>query len=143
MGRRHQRFKVTKGLCVRFSTDDAPHITRLAEIVDISMGGLAIRYTSRRNYTEGLSGFTMLTCDERSAADATLPCRGVYDRDCELTSKGCIGIPPLRRCGLEFGNLSTEQVRQVKNFIKDHTSGNVPDDGNIKGFPQSTCSCNS
>jgi len=39
MDRIQERFQAIKGLCVRFSTNEAPNITRLAEIIDIGMGG--------------------------------------------------------------------------------------------------------
>ena len=72
--RRNERFAVPGGLSVSFSTNDAPNITRLAEIIDVSMGGLAIKYRSRRNYTDGLARLTIL-----AGNDLTLSCQRVYD----------------------------------------------------------------
>ena len=114
MERRHERFKATRGLCVRFSSNDAPNVTRLAEIIDVSMGGLAISYRSRRNNTEGLTRLTILTGN-----DLTLPCQGVYDG--ERTWEGHDSISPVRRCGVKFANLSKGQIRQLENFIRDYT----------------------
>ncbi|MGO8945499.1 MAG: PilZ domain-containing protein [Syntrophobacteraceae bacterium] len=112
--RSNERFEVTKGLSVSFSTNDAPNITRLAEIIDVSMGGLAIKYRSRRNNTDGLARLTILTGN-----DLTLSCQGVYDG--ERTWEGHDSISPVRRCGVKFANLSKGQIRQLRNFIRDYT----------------------
>lgn len=129
MERRRERFEAIKGLSVSFSTHNAPNITRLAEIIDIGMGGLAIRYRSNRNNTKRLGRLTILTGN-----DLTLSCRGIYD--VELTWKECGCITPMRRCGMEFVNLSEEQICQLRNLIRDHTSQNVSGCDNTKDFPQ-------
>jgi len=140
MERKHERFKAARGLCVRFSSTDAPNVTRLAEIVDIGMGGLAFRYTSRTDNTQGLANLAILaSCNDRGAGDITLPCRCVYDH--ELTLKGCGCIPPVRRCGVVFGDLSKAQVRRLENFIREHSSGSLPVYDNMKGRSQSADSC--
>jgi hypothetical protein len=141
MDRRQERFEAIRGLCVRFSTSNAPNITRLAEIIDIGMGGVAIGYRSRKNNTEGLAELTILSGNGRSAAGVTLPCRRVYDYDCELARKGCDCMPPMRRCGVEIEKLSKRQARQLKNFIRDHAAQNVPGYEDIRSFQQSNCSC--
>ena len=111
MKRIHRRFQAVKGQRVMFSTSNAPNIARQAKIIDISMGGLSIGYISMTRSTEELVELTIL------GNDVTLACRSVYD--CDLPWKGFDSFT--RRCGVEFVNLSKENIRQVRNIIQFRT----------------------
>ncbi len=52
MKRQHERFAPARRLCVSFSTKITPNLLRLAEIVDVSEGGLAMVYKSRHECTK-------------------------------------------------------------------------------------------
>ncbi|HIJ76803.1 MAG TPA: hypothetical protein HPP81_08820 [Deltaproteobacteria bacterium] len=69
------------------------------------MGGLSIRYRSRKNNAEGLAELTIFTGNGRSVAGVTLSCKCVFDYHCELFWEGCDYMPPVRRCDVELENL--------------------------------------
>lgn len=74
--RKHKRFRVPESAFVTLRTHDV----RVAQIIDISRGGLAFRYVG-----EGLT----------------------------------------KRKGVQFGQLTAQQISQIECFIQNHTVGEM------------------
>ncbi len=115
MKRKDGRCSAKKGLCILFSTQAAPNVGKIAEIIDISRRGLGFIYRSRQNDTQGMTAFSMMV--ENNIMADMIPCHSIYDF--EIASNGC--IPPVRRCGVQFKDLSEAQLSLIENVIQNHT----------------------
>jgi hypothetical protein len=120
--RKDERFLVREEVIVALRNG----FSRVGRVKDISMGGLSFEHI----YDEDLEGDpskgdVFLWVDNYSMAD--IPCRVVYDIP--------ISEPPeydyltvhfkTRRCGVQFGGLTRNQVTQLDFFLKTHTKGKV------------------
>lgn len=112
--RKHERFKISIGVFVAFK----PHDTRLGEIIDISMGGLAFRYLATKEPSNGSSKLRIFLTEGDSYVNEVL-----FET---ITDFGTYEIPftslTMRRSGVRFGNLTQEQMSQLKYFIHNHTT---------------------
>jgi len=110
--RKYNRFQVPVGVFLSFGPDDS----RLGEIIDISMSGLAYRYLATEkepNRARRLNIF--LTEDDSYMND--VPFETVSDfrtSDIPLTSV------TIRRSGVQFGELTHSQMYRLEHFIDNH-----------------------
>lgn len=86
----------------------------LGQILDISLGGLAIRYIAMDEQTKGSAKLEIFGAIDSDLHIGKLPCRVIYD--IELTSESS-GLLRVRRCGVQFGELSNVQMSQIREFI--------------------------
>jgi hypothetical protein len=116
--RKHQRFQVQDGAFAVFT----PGFCNWSQIIDISMGGLAFFYTGveqlpNASFDLGISlanvGFYL----------GKLPFKVVSDL--EIANKVANGFRTTRRCGVEFGKLTLNQISQLEYFIGKYTIGEV------------------
>jgi len=115
--RKHKRFNARNGACATFARPEQAGPTKVGQIVDMSMGGMALKYVSEgeinrsdeRIYVEifGISA-PFITAGKIS-------CRVVYDIPLTDSSDSAV---KLRRCGLEFQGLSQLQSYNIGHFIE-------------------------
>jgi len=116
--RQHERFRVEDGSLAMLW----PASSKIGQIVDIGMGGLAFRYTAQskpKNSFAELESEIELICNRHRFKSDALPIETVSD----LEIDGCGGdLYPReqRRRGFKFGPLTDEQKSQVQLFIQRH-----------------------
>jgi len=111
--RQYQRFRSKEPSFVVLAAADDPKVSRVGELVDMSLGGFSFEYLHRK---KPISASCRATLHVNQGLElANLPCRIVYD--VELTGKG-----GTRRCGVEFGALGDEQFEQLKRILINYTS---------------------
>lgn len=106
--RRHKRFQVND-LVIAVSTEVS---SQFGKIVNISRGGLRIRYVSDQKPTAGTSELNILT-DQFYIS--SVPCRIVWENEAENTSS--FNNRTDWYCGLEFGDLSETQRLQLEELM--------------------------
>lgn len=112
--RRHKRFQAQEGA---FAVA-RPEFTKLGQIMDISRGGLAFRYV-----VTGSQGNGAIEVDIFKAGDGfyleNIPIKTIWDL--RVPKKLSNGSLPMRRCGMQFGELTPNQISQLEYFIQNHT----------------------
>ena len=113
--RQHKRFRVQGGAFVILR----PGVPGVGRLVDISMGGLRFEYMSW--HAAPIEAAKLDICMTGSAfALYDIPCQRIWEET--IYEK-----PPAslywKRCGVEFGELTPQQVSQIEYFIKNHTKG--------------------
>ena len=116
--RRHKRFRVQDGTLVVYGGYPAT----VGPIIDISMGGLAFRYTAAEELPKEPSKVDILLSDRLSHLYG-LPCETVYDLGMERS--GSCPSEARRRRGIKFGELTPHQALQLEHFIQNLTTGEV------------------
>jgi len=102
-----------------------PNCDRLGQLRDISMGGCAFEYMRFEAFSfddpidESIRLDLIMGDDDLYVSQ--LPCKIVYDRQMTDQIDGArIDGVEMRRCGLEFGHLSDEQLAAIRTFIQKH-----------------------
>jgi c-di-GMP-binding flagellar brake protein YcgR len=113
--RKHKRFQVDNSAFVILGS----HYEKLGRIIDISMGGLAFRYMTaverpNASYLAIVLPETNFCLDEVSAKTIS---------DFELPDKLPASSITVRRCGVQFVNLTDNQKSQIEFFINNYTIG--------------------
>jgi hypothetical protein len=98
-----------------------PHDTRLGQIIDISMGGLAFRYVAMAEPSNGSDRLKIFPAEGDFYLNDVL-----FET---VTDFGTYQIPftsiSMRRSGVQFGELTHDQMSQLEDFICNHTAGNM------------------
>lgn len=101
-----------------------PEFSKSGELLDISRGGLCFQYLFKSN--PGRDVATSLKIDifiiNNGYYLPKVPCTLVYDVEKKEATSFPISLE-IRRCGLQFGELSKEQTRQVELYLSHHTEG--------------------
>jgi hypothetical protein len=116
--RKEKRYQGIDGTLAAILTPDMHSYTRLGEIIDISESGLAFQYVGRTGQRK--DDFTLLDIFAYKGTRAhleKLPCRIVYDLP---TAADSLSLRT-RRCGLQFGELSSLQLSELSHFIAENT----------------------
>jgi hypothetical protein len=116
--RRQKRLNVRSGAFVAVG----PHFEKVGPIIDVSMRGLAFHYLALGKQKNGLSADIFLT--NRDFFMGYVPFEIV--RDFEVRNTQPPGIATMRRCSLQFGDLTQSQVSKLRSFIKICTEGRTP-----------------
>ena len=115
--RKHKRFEVPIGAFVAFR----PRDTRLGEIIDISAGGLAFRYLATKEPLNGSCKLKIFPTEGDSYLNDVL--------FKTITDFGTYEIPftsiTMRRSGVQFGELTDNQMSQLQRFIHSNTDGDL------------------
>jgi hypothetical protein len=112
--RQHKRFQVPKGTFVGLG----PHDTKVGQIIDVGMGGLAFRYVGSE---EPSNGELDVFLNERDFYLGRVPFRTVSDF--EITSRRDSSPTAMRRSGVQFRKMKPNQISQLEYFIQNHTLG--------------------
>jgi hypothetical protein len=113
--RRHKRFQVPRGVFVGFG----PHVNKVGQIVDLSLGGLAFRYVGSGESGDG-SHLDIFVADNDFYL-GSVPFRTVSDFEIVQTTPSC--PMTMRRSGVRFGKLTSEQRSGLEYFLQHHTLG--------------------
>jgi c-di-GMP-binding flagellar brake protein YcgR len=110
--RKHPRFKMKDGTFVYFVETNVP--INLAQIVDISLGGISLRYFARSNTESEMSELKIMGYESRSMHLIQMKCSPVYERE---TDMGPMGTFTARFCGAEFKEVTPGQQTLLESFI--------------------------
>ena len=115
--RNHQRFRARKNSFAALK----PWLT-VGEITDISKGGLAVRYPLYDRVLEATSEVTVIFITDRFHVKE-IPCKTVSDFQIEESVP--FSSISMRRCGLQFAELTQEQDSQLDYFLQNYTVGHA------------------
>jgi len=116
--RKHKRFQVRDGAFAVLT----PHFYNWGQIIDISRGGLAFRYTGKE-LPPNVSCDLGISVANIGFYLGRLPFRAISD--VELGNEVPYSLTRIRRCGGEFGELTLNQISELEYFIRNHTIGEV------------------
>lgn len=110
--RAYQRFRTQEGTYAVFG----PHSSRIGQIMDISMGGIAFHYMAGQepNGRDDMSIFLA----ESSFYLKKISFETIWDKETRRVPFSSINM---RRRGIAFADLSDDQRSQLEHFIENHT----------------------
>lgn len=114
--RKHDRFEV-RNLAIAVPNKPSSQIAR---IVNISKGGLAVRYLEQTNWLGNADAIDILV--NNSFLMSNIPIKSVSDFKVE--NRVSFSIISERQCCLQFGPLSPEQELLLDEFTLRYTAGN-------------------
>ena len=115
--RNYRRFQVPPSTLAIYG----PYFTMRAQIVDLSSDGLAFRYPPVEKPLEELLELDILFA-KGSFYLGKLPVRVVSD---EVAKTRPFDTVPMRRTGLQFGELTRHQKMRLEYFIQNYNTGEV------------------
>ena len=95
-----------------------PHFSNLGKVKDISLGGLALEYVLNETQNKGSSEIDIFLTDD-SLYLRRIPSKIIYDRKIDEEYRSM----KKRRCGLQFGDLTSTKKYQLEYFLQKYTSG--------------------
>jgi hypothetical protein len=113
--RKRKRFKAPKGLFAVLK----PGYTKVGSVVDMSTRGLAFRYVDREEPPNGTDidifmighGFCLGRAPVKTISDVEVV-RGTPDYSVTI-----------RRCGVQFGELTPDQKSELESFVQNYALG--------------------
>jgi c-di-GMP-binding flagellar brake protein YcgR len=93
---------------------------KLGQIIDISEGGVGLRYVGINEQTGESSQLEIFDSNEELQL-GRIPCRVVYDMELTGESRGVLKV---RRCGVQFQKLSEKQTTALRTFIESNKADN-------------------
>ncbi|MEN6441618.1 MAG: PilZ domain-containing protein [Syntrophobacter sp.] len=121
--RKHKRYKGKEGAFAAFLTPG--EFINLGNIIDISMGGLCIRYLSTSGTRPDCTGMKIFGSNGRFIHVEKLECHIVYDDEIPDSALGQLST---RRCGVQFRNLNVRNKAMLQDFIEHFTYENSSPD---------------
>jgi hypothetical protein len=123
--RKRKRYQVPTNSYIFLGSDDFV----LGQIIDISMGGIAFRYMGSEKLPDESHLDIFLTEDDLCLSKVPFKTVSDYEIPNTVLCKTADPIPPscrtMRRSGLQFGELTSDQQAQLEYFIRNHTTGEV------------------
>ncbi len=116
--RKHKRFKVLEGAFAALRAP-WPHSTRLGQIIDIGMGGLAFSYMDIGGETGGPSELDIVL-SVKNFYLYKVPFKEVSDF--QLDKEEGLTAIVTRRCSVRFGELTQDQKYQIQYFIENYAT---------------------
>lgn len=97
---------------------------RVGKIIDISLGGLAFEYISGENSCSNSLEVDIFLVDNVYHL-YNIPCKMLYDMQIHVphVNNKLIKILTIKRCGVQFGELSDYDLTQLKLFLEGYTIG--------------------
>jgi len=121
--RKNRRFKAREGSVAALNFE----ICRKAGMItDISRGGLAFRYlASEYEGEENSAGPSAIniSCGANGVSLFTGPCKVVKDNYTPPEYSFCLGL--IRKCSVQFGELTADQQSKLEYFITYFTKGSI------------------
>jgi len=116
--RQHIRFRVREGAFAVLR----PHFTIVAEIIDVSKGGLAFRYITSEERSSQSSGLDILFAGG-SYCLRDVPFKTISDF--VMPNEFSTPSATTRRRGVQFAKLTHDQMGELESFIGNYTKGEV------------------
>jgi hypothetical protein len=113
--RKHQRFEVSS-LAIAVPIQSTSQVAR---IVNISKGGMAVRYLDQNDWLGNADSIDTLVGSNFFMTK--VPIENI--RDFKVENHVSFSIINERQCCLQFGSLSPEQELLLQEFIMKHTAG--------------------
>jgi hypothetical protein len=113
--RKHDRFVVRK---LAIAVPNTP-TSQIAKIVNISKGGIAVRYLEQKNWLKNADTIDILV--NSNFMMNNIPIKNV--NDFKVTNPVSFSIISERQCCLQFGALSPEQELLLNEFIAKYGAG--------------------
>lgn len=120
--RGEQRYSAKDGAIAAFFPATEGHSFLLGQILDISTGGLALRYFAKEHDSNLPCHLEIFGSDRPPIYIENVPAKVVYDFHVENIPGSPFGV---RRCGVQFGELSERHVSQLKYFIRNYTANDA------------------
>ena len=99
-----------------------PDFSKLGKVQDISSGGLCFQYMTKAAQNGDASHFNIdIFISENGYYLPSIPCTLVYEKKMKKAVSHPIGLE-YRLCGLQFGQLSGEQIGQLAFYLQHHTT---------------------
>lgn len=111
--RKHRRVRIKRGAFVGVG----PHFCQVGPVTDISVGGLAFCYTARKKQPNGLSLDIFLTDEDLYLS--YVPLKTIHESE---VPNHTTGYAPVRRCRVQFGDLTEKQLSTLEEIIRIHRS---------------------
>ncbi|MGD8982536.1 MAG: PilZ domain-containing protein [Desulfobacteraceae bacterium] len=112
--RRHKRFQAEEGAYAAVR----PQYDKIGQIIDVSRGGLAFRYMISGSQEDASSELDIFLIGDGFHLDK-VPFQTVSDEG--IPERLSPGSQKMRRCGVQFGELTQMQILKLKEFILNHT----------------------
>jgi hypothetical protein len=113
--RKSKRFKAAYGAYAVVG----PETSKLGQIKDISMNGLAFKYLADEARSNGTGELDIIVHPDRFCVKS-IPIDTVSDF--ELAKENAFSTVRLRQQGVQFGELTSDQTSQLEFILKHHTS---------------------
>ena len=113
--RKNKRFKAAQGAYAVLG----PETSKLGQIKDISMGGLAFKYLADEARSHG-AGELDIIIRQNCFCVKNIPIQTVSDF--ELAKENAFSTVRLRQQGVQFADLTPDQASQLEFILKHHTS---------------------
>jgi hypothetical protein len=111
--RKYRRFRIPRDAFAALG----PHFNQVGPLTDISKGWLAFCYASRKKQPSGLSLDIFLTDDDFCLS--CIPLKEVVDSEAPNDADG---YARKRRCRVQFGDLTENQLSRIEHIILKHTA---------------------
>ncbi len=121
--RKYKRYRAKEGAFAAFIRPDDS--LDLGNLLDISMGGLCVRYLSTGEEQRESHSIKIFGSNGRFIHLEKVVCRVIYDDEIPERSWNQIKT---RRCGVEFENLNVRQTSMLQDFIENFAYENAPSD---------------
>jgi hypothetical protein len=112
--RKNKRFLAQEGAFAVIG----PEFTKLGQIMDISRGGFAFRYIVTGSQENGAVEADIFLAGDGFYLEK-IPIKPIWDL--KIPKKFSNGSLPMRRCGVQFRDLTHHQRSQLEYFIQNHT----------------------
>jgi hypothetical protein len=112
--RRHKRFQAGEGAYAAVR----PQYDKIGQIIDVSRGGLAFRYMVSGSREDASSELDIFLIGDGFHLDK-VPFQTVSDE--EISERLSPSSQKMRRCSVQFGELTQMQILKLKEFILNHT----------------------
>ena len=114
--RKHQRYQVPN---LVIAVPQKSH-SQVARIVNISKGGMAVRYVDQKDWLGQANEIDILV--NSNFFMTRVPIENI--RDFKITNQVSFSIIKERQCSLQFGSLTPAQETLLDEFIMKYTAGN-------------------
>jgi hypothetical protein len=118
--RKHKRFQACQGACAVLRPHSnilGQNIDILGQIIDISRGGLGLRYVARENRSDESFELDILLAGDSFHLDKV---SFQTIEDVELAKESTFSPATVRRRGLQFEKLAHWQMSRLEYFIRNH-----------------------
>ena len=119
--RKRRRFYAETGAAAVFRRP-WPDASKLGQIIDISMDGLAFRYIARGEQVHGSYQLEIVWGD-CSARCENIPFKVISELN--TPNEAPLNSIEMRRGRVQFGKLRPDQISKLEYFIQNHTTGEV------------------
>ncbi|UCD87489.1 MAG: PilZ domain-containing protein [Desulfobacterales bacterium] len=115
--RKHKRYRAHDGAFAVLG----PHSTKIGQIIDVSVGGLAFSYIAGKEPSDATFELSILFAQD-SFHLTKIPFKTISDQEAKEVPSNTL---TMRRSGLQFGELTPSQISQLQYFIRNCTTGEV------------------